>query len=123
MPNHKQHFGQRGEDLAVRHLKKKGYKIIERNYRTRNGEVDIIARHKGRLVFIEVKTRQSRRYGHPKFAVTADKQRKISMVALEYLKKNHSLQTSARFDVVTVQSSENGPVIEIVANAFELAYG
>lgn len=122
MPNRKQHFGQQGEDLAVRHLKKKGYKIIKRNYRTRNGEVDIIAKHKGRVVFIEVKTRQSQRYGHPKFAVTADKQRKISMVALEYLKKNHSLQSRARFDVVTVQSSENGPVIEIVANAFELAY-
>lgn len=122
MPDRKQRFGRRGEDLAVRYLKKKGYKIIERNYRTRNGEVDIIAKYKGRVVFIEVKTRRSPRYGHPKFAVTAGKQRKISMVALEYLKKNHSLQTSARFDVVTVQSSENGPVIEIVANAFELAY-
>jgi putative endonuclease len=123
MSERRQHFGQRGEDLAARHLKKKGYKIIQRNYRTRTGEVDIIAKHKGCLVFIEVKTRLSRRYGHPKFAVTAAKQRKISIVALEYLKKNQALQTRARFDVVTVQPSENGPVIEIVANAFELAYG
>jgi putative endonuclease len=112
-----------GEELAVEHLQKKGYKVIERNFRTRTGEIDIIARHKGRIVFIEVKTRQSKRYGNPKLALTANKQRKISMVALEYLKKNHSLQTRSRFDVVTVQPSDCGPAIEVIPNAFELAYG
>lgn len=123
MPNRKQYFGIEGEALAVRHLRKIGYKIIERNFRTRTGEIDIIAKHKGQIVFAEVKTRKNRRFGHPKLAVTADKQRKISMAALTYLKKQGALQTSARFDVVTVQSSENGPVIEVIPNAFELAYG
>jgi len=122
MPNRKQNFGQQGEDLAVRHLRKRGYKIIERNFRTRNGEIDIIARHRDCIAFIEVKTRRTRRYGTPKLAVTAAKQRKISMVALAYLKKYHSLETRARFDVVTVQASENGPSIDIIPNAFELAY-
>jgi putative endonuclease len=123
MPNGKQHLGDEGEELAVGHLRKIGYKIIERNFRTRTGEIDIIAKHKGQIVFAEVKTRQNCRFGHPKLAVTANKQRKISMVALTYLKKHYSLQTSARFDVVTVQSSQNGPIIDVIANAFELAYG
>lgn len=119
---HKQRIGNDGEALAVKHLRRKGYKIIERNYRTRLGEIDIIARHEGVIVFIEVKTRKSASYGDPKFAVTPAKQRKISMVALEYLKRHDGLQTSARFDVVTVQPSENTTRIEVIANAFELAY-
>lgn len=123
MPNLKQRLGDAGEELAVKHLRKIGYKILERNFRTRSGEIDIIAKHKGQIVFAEVKTRQNRRFGHPKLAVTTNKQRKISMVALTYLKKHYSLQTRARFDVVTVQSSQNGPIIDIIPNAFELAYG
>jgi putative endonuclease len=123
MVNRKQHFGLQGEELAVRHLKKKGYRIIERNFRTRAGEIDIIAKHKGQIVFAEVKTRHTNRYGHPKLAVTDHKQRKISMVALAYLKRHYAVETSARFDVVTIQSSEEGPTIEIFPNAFELTYG
>ena len=123
MPDRRQHLGRQGESLAVEHLRKKGYKIIARNYTTRIGEIDIIAKHDGQLVFIEVKARRSRRFGHPKTAVTADKQRKISMVALEYLKKHHNLHTRARFDVVTVQTFEREPIIEVFPNAFELAYG
>jgi putative endonuclease len=123
MPNRKQHFGIEGEELAVEHLRKIGYKIIERNFRTQTGEIDIIAKHKGQIVFAEVKTRQNRRFGHPKLSVTKNKQRKISMAALSYLKKYYSLQTRARFDVVTVQSSPNGPIIDVIPNAFELAYG
>ncbi|MGD8834807.1 MAG: YraN family protein [Desulfobacteraceae bacterium] len=123
MVNRKQHFGLQGEELAAEHLKKNGYKIIERNFRTHAGEIDIIAKHKGQIVFTEVKTRKTNRYGHPKLAVTDHKQRKISMVALAYLKRHYTLETSARFDVVTIQSSDDGPTIEIFPNAFELAYG
>lgn len=123
MSNSKQHLGNAGEELAVKHLRKIGYKIMERNFRTRTGEIDIIAKHKGQIVFAEVKTRLNSRFGHPKLSVTTSKQRKISMVALTYLKKHYSLETRARFDVVTVQSSQNGPVIEVIPNAFELAYG
>ncbi len=122
MTRDRQRTGQDGESLAIRHLCRKGYKVIARNFRTRLGEIDIIARHKGVLVFIEVKARNSTRFGDPKYAVTPAKQRKISMVALEYLKMHASLETSARFDVVTVQSSGDVPRIEVIANAFELAY-
>lgn len=123
MLNRKQRFGIEGEDLAVGYLRKIGYKIIERNFRTRTGEIDIIAKHRGQIVFAEVKTRQNLRFGHPKLAVTANKQRKISMAALAYLKKHDALQTSARFDVVTVLSTRKGPIIDVIPNAFELAYG
>ncbi len=119
----KQQLGDLGETLAAEHLRRKGYKIIERNYRTRLGEIDIVAKHKGVLVFIEVKTRRSLRYGHPKGAVTAAKKRQISMVALAYLKKHHAMPCRARFDVVAVQTPEDNPKIEVIANAFELAFG
>ncbi len=123
MADTRKQFGKRGEELAVSLLRKKGYKVIERNFRTRTGEIDIVAKHRGRIVFVEVKARKSGCYGDPKFAVTAQKKRKISMVALEYLKKHHSLQTPARFDVVTIQSANTGAKVEIIPNAFELAYG
>ena len=116
-------FGLDGEALAVRHLETRGYKILERNFRTRLGEIDIIARHKGTLVFVEVKTRRSLRYGDPKWALTTAKQRKISLVALEYLKKNQgTTRIKSRFDVVTIQETADPPRIEVIVNAFELAY-
>ncbi len=123
MADKRKQFGKQGEELAVTFLRKKGYKVIERNFRTRTGEIDIIAKHRDRIVFVEVKTRRSGRYGNPKFAVTAQKKRKISMVALEYLKKHHTIQTPARFDVVAIQSSKDAETVEIIPNAFELAYG
>ncbi|MEJ2039725.1 MAG: YraN family protein [Desulfosarcinaceae bacterium] len=114
-------YGLDSEKLAVGHLRKKGYKILERNYRTRLGEIDIIARHKDVLVFVEVKARRSLRYGHPKLAVTPAKQRTLSRVALAYLKDNGGLNTRARFDVVTVLNLDDRAQIEIFPNAFELA--
>jgi putative endonuclease len=123
MSNQRQIFGQQSEALTVRYLKKKGYKIIAQNYRSKLGEIDIIARDKETLVFIEVKARRSAKFGSPKAAVTFKKQRKISMVALAYLKANHQLQAPARFDVVSVDFTTAQPAIEIVKNAFELAYG
>ena len=122
MVNKGQIFGRHSEALTVKHLKKKGYKIIAQNYRTKLGEIDIIAKEKGTLVFVEVKARRSTKFGSPKAAVTHQKQRKISMVALAYLKATHQLEAAARFDVVSVDYSAAQPVIELVRNAFELAY-
>ena len=118
-----QKFGYQGESIAERHLKKLGYKILERNYRTKLGEIDIIAKDKKTIVFVEVKTRKSGQFGNPKGAVTPAKQRKISMVALEYLKTMNRHDTKARFDVVAVMANRDTPQIEIIKNAFELAYG
>ena len=120
--NQRQAFGKAGEDLVVRYLKKKGYKVLERNYTCPVGEIDIIARDKKTIVFVEVKTRRSMSYGSARLAITPHKQRKISMTALYYLKCNHQMGQDARFDVVTVQSTRGMQEIDLIQNAFDLAY-
>lgn len=125
MPNLNQLFGKRSETDAVKHLKKLGYKILEMNYRNRLGEIDIIAKDRDTIAFVEVKARKSKTYGNPKWAITPKKQRKISMVALSYLKSTRQIHSKARFDVVTVTLNlENTTsTIDVIKNAFELAYG
>ncbi len=122
MLSRQQQFGEKGESIAERHLKRRGYKILEKNYRTKVGEIDIIAKEKNTIVFVEVKTRRSWQFGNPKGAVTPAKQRKISMVALHYLKTMDRSNARARFDVVAITASRDKPQIEIIKNAFELAY-
>jgi len=123
MPDRRQQFGEAGEALAARLLSKRGYKILETNHRNPLGEIDLIARDGDTLVFVEVKTRQSLHFGNPKWAVTPRKQRKLSMVALYYLKTTGQSQSKARFDVVAIHSTGRRPEIELVRNAFELSYG
>ena len=123
MLNRQQQFGRKSERLAAEYLKLKGYRIIETNYRSPVGEIDIIAREKGTLVFVEVKARRSSRFGSPKGAVTPAKQRKISMAALDYLKRSGQSDARARFDVVAIDTETGRFDIEVVKNAFELAYG
>jgi putative endonuclease len=123
MLNRQQQFGQKSERLAAEFLKRKGYRILETNYRSKVGEIDIIAKEKGVLVFVEVKARSSRRFGSPKAAVTPAKQRKISMAALEYLKRSGQTGARARFDVVAIDTAAGSADIEVVKNAFDLAYG
>lgn len=123
MSDHRQQLGKSGESIAIKHLKKNGYRILEQNYRNEMGEIDIIAKDKDALVFIEVKARTTYRFGDPKYAITPKKQRKISMVALQYLKVHRQEHSKARFDVVGIGLGEDPPAIEIVRNAFDLAYG
>lgn len=122
MQTQDQQFGADSESMAVTFLKENGYKIIERNYRTKIGEIDIIAKDGDTIVFIEVKARKSRAY-NPKEAVTSSKKRKISMVALYYLKSTRQINKRARFDVVAIDSEKKSGAVEIIKNAFELAYG
>jgi putative endonuclease len=117
-----QKTGVRGESLAVKVLKRNGYKILEQNYRSKLGEIDIIAKERGVLAFVEVKARRTDQFGNPKLAVTPQKQRKISMVALEYLKQTGQMDVKARFDVVAIRLLRDHQEIEIIKNAFELAY-
>ena len=114
--------GQEGEQLAVRYLKRMGYRIVCRNYRSPFGEIDIIARHLGVLVFVEVKSRRTETFGSPKLAVTPAKQRKISQVAWHYLQQHNLTEASARFDVVTISRSKGSPFFEVTENAFESSY-
>ena len=124
MLNKSQRFGMAGESLAVKILENAGYRILARNYRTKLGEIDIIAREGEVIVFVEVKSRAAGGlYGNPKYAVNRTKQRHISKAALHYLKETARLGCRARFDVVSILSGEEGVRWEIVRNAFELAYG
>ena len=118
----RRHTGQSGESLAVEFLKKNGYKIIEQNYRCKLGEIDIIAREGLVIAFIEVKARRTDKFGGPKWAVTAKKQRKLSQLALNYLKKTKQMGNKARFDVVAIRFLRENPDVEIIKNAFDLAY-
>lgn len=111
--------GKSGEDLAVRYLKKQGYTIVERNYRQRIGEIDIIARDGECLVFVEVKARRSKKYGSPFEAVDSRKQHQISRVALEYMTRYNHQDVAARFDVVAVQFDGATSTVELMKNAFE----
>ena len=114
-------LGKRGEEIAVSYLKGLKYKIVERNYTCKFGEVDIIAKDKKTLTFIEVKTRSSLEYGHPCQVVNKRKQHQISKVALNYISKNNLQNLDARFDVVAVQISDEGERVELIKNAFELS--
>lgn len=114
-------LGKRGEGIAVSYLKGLKYKIVERNYTCKFGEVDIIAKDRNTLTFIEVKTRSSLEYGHPYQVVNKRKQHQISKVALNYINKNDLQDMDARFDVVAVQISPEGEKVELIKNAFELS--
>ena len=111
--------GKYGEWLAVRYLKKKGYEIVERNFKTPAGEIDILARDSGVLVFAEVKTRRGDRFGHPSEAVGRAKKRKMEDSALLYLKK-FKKTPQARFDVICVTLDGTKNSIEHITDAFEL---
>lgn len=116
--------GHFGEETAVAYLKQIGYLIIERNYRKRFGEIDIVAQDGDVVVFVEVKTRRSVRFGSPFEAVDRRKQKNMTRVALAYLDSHKLFDRSARFDVVAVMlHKESGPEVEIVQDAFEMYDG
>jgi putative endonuclease len=111
-------LGDRGEDLAAAFLKKQGYKIVERNYRTPLGEIDLVARHQGVLVFIEVKTRTSARFGAGQEAVHYAKQARLRKLADYYLKQKRLGEMAVRFDVVGILWQDGKPQIEVIEGAF-----
>jgi len=112
--------GVQGEEIAARYLLSKKYAIVQRNYRCRYGEIDIIARKKNVLVFVEVKTRRNYAFGSPLEAVSLKKQRSISSVAQQYIQHEQLSGSAARFDVIAVLLNSSCPEIEHIENAFEL---
>ena len=117
--------GKLGEEIAAAFLTARGYRILERNFRCKGGEVDIIARDPAdkSLIFLEVKARRGLSYGVPQLAVTPFKQRQISKAALTWLSKNRLHDTNARFDVIAILLDSNGHHnVEHIVNAFELMY-
>lgn len=113
-------IGKKGEDEAVKELIKRGYQILIRNYRCRIGEIDIIAQHGDKLVFIEVRSKTSFAYGSPQESVNLKKQQKIIKVAQMFLAEKKKFNSAIRFDVVAVLMDKDGNVrkLEILDNAF-----
>lgn len=113
----KKSLGNAGEDRAAEFLISKGYRILSRNYRTRYGEIDIIAEITGTLIFVEVKLRTSSAYGRGIEAVTRQKAAKIQQIAIDYISKNYEIEPACRFDVIEINSSL-GSKITHIENAF-----
>lgn len=114
MSNKRINLGRKGEDISVKFLKKQGYKIMERNYRCSLGEIDIVAKDKNILCFVEVKTRRTDEYGLPAEAIDGRKQKKLAKVALTYLKEKKIYKQDFRFDVVSVHPNH----VELIKDAF-----
>lgn len=95
-------FGKRGEDISAEYLEKNGYQIVERNFRVRTGEIDIIAEKEGCLIFVEVKTRHGIHFGRPCEAVTVQKQKKIYETARHYCVRRKTKFDMYRFDVIEI---------------------
>jgi putative endonuclease len=114
----RQAFGLLGEDLACDALAQRGYTVIERRYRTRSGELDIIARHGDYLVFIEVKTRQTGSFGDPEESVTLQKQQRMVWMATDYLTRHALHEVACRFDVVGINTATEPPAITVIEDAF-----
>jgi putative endonuclease len=114
-------FGKAAENDAAKFLEANGYKILERNYKNKLGEIDIIAQCQGVICFVEVKARHSLNLGLPQEAVSPNKQRQICRVAVSYLKSNKLLERPARFDVLALLYINSQPEISLIKDAFELS--
>ena len=106
-------WGAIGEEVATEHLRAKGYKILERNFRYgREGELDIVAEKDGTLIFVEVKMRRSDRFASPEDSVTFGKRKQIARMARAYVSSKNRMDTCCRFDVVSVGWEKGQPVVK-----------
>ncbi|HHL39875.1 MAG TPA: YraN family protein [Deltaproteobacteria bacterium] len=112
-------LGRRGEDEAARLLTARGYRILARNYRTRRGEVDIVAADGDAIVFVEVKTRAGAGFGAPAAAVDARKMRRMTLASRAFLALHGLEDRPARFDVVSVEIRDGRTRCELIKNAFD----
>jgi putative endonuclease len=112
-------LGKAGENLACEELERRGYAIVDRRWRQRAGEIDIVARDGETLVFVEVKARESHDFGEASDAVTRQKQRRIVRLATEYVLRAKWFDRPCRFDVVTIHLEAGRPVVTVYPNAFD----
>jgi putative endonuclease len=114
----RQALGILGENLAVAELERRGYAIVARRYRTRHGEIDIVAEDGGTLVFVEVKARATGEFGAAAEAVTRRKQLRLASMATEYLSRNSIADRLCRFDVVAIDDADSSPLLTVYPDAF-----
>ncbi len=119
MTQERQDIGQLGEKLALRHLKKRGYRILDRNFRCRRGEIDIVATQKNYLVFVEVRTKTTLAFGSPEESITQAKRDNLIAAALTYINEHQKLPPLWRIDVVAIELDQKrrSTRIEIIENA------
>jgi len=120
MSHARQLTGKSGEDLACAELVRLGYEIIARRYRCRSGEIDIVARHRHAVVFVEVKARRGREFGGGAAAITPLKRRRMAAVALDFLARQGLTECACRFDVVVVALEPGGGEITVYQHAFDV---
>ncbi|MEE9170632.1 MAG: YraN family protein [bacterium] len=120
MSSYRQKLGKRGEELAEDFLINKNYEIVERNYRRYRGEIDLIARDGDFLVFVEVKTARSDRFGPPVYRVDDRKKKQLGRIAMAYFQEHDLFDQDSRFDIITVNFSGENCEIEHIENAFWL---
>ena len=118
MTMRRQVVGRHGEDAAVEELERRGYAVLSRRYRTRHGEIDIVARDGETIVFIEVKAKESAEFGTAAEAVTARKQRRVISMAVDYLARNRLTTKPCRFDVVAIDGVGEQAVLTYYRDAF-----
>ena len=106
-------IGAHGEELALKHLAASGYRLLDRNWRWRQGELDLVVEKDGEIVFVEVKARRSHAFGTPEEAVTRAKQRKLIQTAYAYLARHGRTDTRWRIDVIALDLSAQGEVIRL----------
>lgn len=116
----RKYLGSSGESKAASFLTDNGYKILAKNYRTKFGEIDIIASDKDTICFVEVKARSTDRFGFPQEAILTNKKRRIAKAALLFLKERKLLDKKARFDVIAITFQKDLPKVDLIQNAFEL---
>lgn len=111
--NHNQYIGATGETIAAQYLQHHGMRILDTNWRCNQGELDIIAEHRGQIIAVEVKTRTGTGYGHPAQAVTPAKLRRLCVLTRRWCRENHRNWAGARIDVIAILlSAGNKPAIE-----------
>jgi putative endonuclease len=117
-------FGRKGEELAAQFLTQQGYRIVQHNYRTVRGEIDLIAYDGPTLVFVEVKARRGNAFGEPHWSIDRRKQIRMSRLASYYLHRHRLKEQACRFDLVFIQADRGqAPVIQLLQNAFEVQGG
>ena len=116
----RQRLGKAGEDLAAETLTSRGYAILERRYRTRHGEIDIVAEDRGTIVFVEVRARATGEFGGAAETITREKQRRVVAMAVDYLARRRLTNRPCRFDVVAIDRADGpSPAIAVYPGAFD----
>jgi putative endonuclease len=118
MSDARRRIGAVGEDATARWYEERGYVVLARNWRVREGELDLVVRRSGTVVFCEVKTRSSDAFGAPIEAITATKQRRLRLLATRYLEQRPQPGCSLRFDVASVKPGGLGPIVDVVEGIF-----